>query len=120
VSNNNFYHETLNRTEGELTEEVLSARISECNMVLGELTNSMVWKTLLNDAKRMIEMIDNNWQDLPDNDPKIREMRVLKMASMHIFELPKKYSEEMAMLQVELLKRQQPEEIIQKDADNEI
>lgn len=120
MNDNNFYFETLNRTEGELTDEVISQRIAECNAVLGELTKSNVWNILLNDAKAMIRKLDDSWQDFPSDSKELREARVLKMASKHIFDLPMKYAQEMDMLQTELRKRQVPDEVIQKDNDNEL
>jgi hypothetical protein len=119
MSDNNFYFETLRRTEGELTDDVISQRIAECNMVLGELTKSAVWNILLSDAKQMIKRIDDSWQDIVPDSKQFQEARVLKMASKHIFDLPMKYAQELDMLQTELQKRQQPDEVIQKDNDNE-
>ena len=119
MKDNNFYFETLNRTEGELTDDVLSHRIAECEMVIRELTTSPVWNILLMDAKQMIKKLDDSWQDFPSDSKQLQEARILKMASKHIFDLPIKYAQEIDMLQAELAKRQQPEEIIQKDSDNE-
>jgi hypothetical protein len=116
---NDFYFETLNKTQGELTDDSISQRMAECTMVIGELTKSPVWSIMLKDAREMIKMLDDSWQDLPENDPKLREMRVLKMASRHIFDLPMKYAHELDQLQAELIKRQQPHTAIQKDSDNE-
>jgi hypothetical protein len=119
VKENNFYFETLNRTEGELTDDVISQRISECNMVLGEITKSAAWSVLLHDAKQMIKRLDDSWQDFPSESPQLKEARIIKMASKHIFDLPMKYAQELDMLQAELTKRQQPGVEVQKDADNE-
>ena len=63
-NDNNFYFETLASTQGELTDEVLSGRIAECNLVLGELTKSPAWNILLHDCKEFLTKIDNNWQSL--------------------------------------------------------
>lgn len=115
----NFYFETLSRQEGDLSDDVISHRISECEMVLGELTKSRVWDILLKDAKHMIKQLDDNWQDFAPDSPQLREARVIKMASKHLFDLPIKYAQELDMLQEELTKRQNPGEIIQKDTENE-
>jgi hypothetical protein len=119
VSNNNFYFETLQGTQGELTDEVLSGRISECTLVLGELTKSPAWNILLQDSKAMIQKLDDSWQDFPVDSPQLREARIVKMASKHIFDLPIKYAQELDQLREQLVKRQNPEEIIEKDNDNE-
>lgn len=118
MSDNNFYYETLRETQGELTDEVLSGRLAEINLVLGQLTTSPAWNILLHDAKQLIKQLDDSWQDLPNNDPKLQEMRILKMASKHIFDLPMKYAQELDQIQKELTKRNRPEEIISKDTDN--
>jgi hypothetical protein len=119
MNDNNFYFETLNKTEGELTDSVISQRMTECNMVLGELTTSQAWNILISDAKHMIKKLDDSWQDFPVDSPQLKEARIIKMASKHIFDLPMKYAQELDMLRSELKKRQQPDEIIQKDSDNE-
>lgn len=115
----NFYFETLGRREGELTDDVIVQRMSECGMVINELTKSAVWNIMLRDARDMIKKLDDSWQDFPSDSKQLQEARILKMASKHIFDLPIKYAQELDMLQAELAKRQQPEEVIQKDADNE-
>jgi hypothetical protein len=119
MSNSNFYFETLGTTEGEMTDDVISNRIAECNMVIGQLQNSSVWRVVLNDAKQMINKLDESWQDFPPESPQLKEARIIKMASKHIADLPSKYAQEMEMLREELKKRQNPDEIIQKDSDNE-
>lgn len=119
MSNNDFYFETLKQTQGELTDDVLSGRIAEINIVLGQLTTSPAWNILLHDAKQMIQKLDDSWQDFPDGAPQLKEARVIKMASKHIFDLPMKYAIELDQLQQELAKRQNPQEVVQKDMDNE-
>lgn len=118
-NNNNFYYETLSATQGELTDEVLSGRIAECNLVLGELSKSLAWNVLLQDSKQLVQQLDSCWQEIDETSPKFKEARILKMASKHIFDLPMKYAMELDQLRSELVKRQNPEEVIQKDADNE-
>lgn len=115
---NNYYFETLHSTQGELTDEVLSGRIAEVNLVLGELTSSPAWNILLHDSKAMIQKLDDSWQDFSTDSKQLQEARIIKMASKHIFDLPMKYAQEMDMLRAELIKRQNPEEIIEKDNDN--
>jgi hypothetical protein len=119
AKNSNHYFETPNGIQGELTDDVISNRIAECNTVLGELSKSKVWQIVISDARRNMKNLDDNWQDILPDSPQFKEARTLKIALKHIFELPIKYSQELNMLQAELQKRQQPEEIIQKDADNE-
>ena len=117
---NNFYFETLNGIQGEMTEDSIVKRLQEINTVLNDLAGSPAWSVLLRDSREMIRKLDDSWQDFPHDSSQLREARILKMATKHISELPYKYSQEMEMLQEELHKRQKPEEYIQKDADNEV
>lgn len=119
MSDNNFYYETLSSTQGEMTDDVLSGRITEINVILGQLTTSPAWNILMHDSKQMIKKLDDSWQDFPEDSKQIKEARILKMAYRHIFDLPMKYAEELDMLRCELAKRQNPDEIVQKDTDNE-
>ena len=119
MPNSNHYFETPYGIQGELTDEVIVKRMAECSAVVNEIAKSGVWKVLLNDAQSAIKMLDDSWQDLHDGDVKMREMRILKMAYKHIFDLPVKYAIELGKLEEELAKRQSPEEQIQKDVDNE-
>ncbi len=119
MSNNDFYFETLKKTQGELTDDVLSGRIAEINIILGQLTTNPAWNILLHDAKQMINKLDDSWQDFPESSPQLKEARIIKMASKHIFDLPMKYAQELDYLHQELSKRQNLEEVVQKDVDNE-
>ncbi len=114
----NSYFETLNRIQGELTEEVLVNRIKECNMVLGEISQSQVWKIIIDDARALIKRLDDTWHDMIPDSKEFREARVIKMACKHISDLPGKYLQELEQIQEELTKRQNPEEIVSKDNDN--
>jgi len=119
--NNNggtHYFETLNRIQGELTEETLVMRINECKAVLNELADKYVWRIVVQDAQAMIKMLDDNWQSLlPDSD-KFKEARVIKIACKQIVDLPKKYLEELEMLQEKLKEFQSSDTVVEKDNDN--
>jgi hypothetical protein len=115
---NNYYFETLKKFLGEMDEESITKRLGECESVLGELGQSQVWKIVLSDAREMVKKLDESWQDFPSDSPQLKEARVLKMATKHIIDLPIKYAQELQAAQEELAKRQNPEEIIQKDVDN--
>jgi guanylate kinase len=117
-NNGTHYFETLNRFQGELTEDALVQRMNECNMVLGELSKSEVWKIVLNDARGMIKMLDDNWQNLLPNTDKFQEARVIKIACKQISDLPGKYLEELTMIQDKLKEIQNPDKIVEKDNDN--
>jgi hypothetical protein len=117
-NNGNHYFETLNQIHGELTEDKLVNRMNECNMVLGELSKSQVWQIVLNDARGMIKMLDDNWQNLIPSTEKFQEARVIKIACKQLADLPSKYLEEVTMIQDKLKEIQNPETIIEKDNDN--
>lgn len=118
-NNGNQYFETGNRIEGELTDDVITSRMRECNMVLGELGTSAVWTIVINDARELIKRLDDNWHDMQPDSKEFREARIVKMACKHISDLPKKYEQELLQLQEELAKRQNPDEIVSKDNDNQ-
>jgi len=115
----NQYFETMNRLEGEFTEEKLVARMAECNAVLGELAKSKSWKILLNDVRELIKTLDNNWQHIPPGSDKFESARVMKMACSHISEFPGKYLQELHNIEKALSDMQNPDKVIMKDADNE-
>lgn len=115
---NNHYFEQLHRRYGDLTEDTMVQRMSECTMVLGELSNSSMWKIVLDDAREMIKRLDDHWQDIPPESPEFRESRIVKMASKHISDLPSRYLQELTVLQEKLKEMQSPDKIIEKDSDN--
>lgn len=114
----NQYFETQYRFEGELTDEVLVNRMRECNMVLGELGQSQVWRIVLNDSRELIKKLDDNWHDMAPDSKEFKEARVIKMACKHISNLPDNYLKELEQIQEELTKRQNSEVIVSKDMDN--
>jgi hypothetical protein len=115
-NNGNQYFETINRMQGELTEEALIARMGECNAILGELANSKAWQVLLKDARQLIKTLDDNWQHIIPTSDKFEEARVMKMSCKHIADFPAKYLKELHDIELELKKIQNPEELI-KDSD---
>ena len=120
MKDSNHYFETPGVRQGELTDDVIVSRMSECNLVLNELAKNKVWQIVISDAKKNIRDLDNCWQELVPDSKQFQEARVLKLALKTISDLPSRYGQEQKALQEELLKRQQPEEIVQKDYDMEI
>lgn len=117
-NNNNQYFETLNRIHGELNEELLVARINECKAVVDELAKSYVMQIVIKDAQSIVKALDDNWQTMIPSDAKFSEARVVKIACKQLVDLPRKYVEELEMLQEKLREMQHPEEVIEKDNDN--
>ncbi len=101
-----------------MTEEVLMQRMNECNLVLGELSKSEMWKIILNDSREMIKQLDNTWQDMNPETAQFKESRVIKMACKHISDLPGKYLHELTTLQDKIREMQSPDKVIEKDSDN--
>lgn len=117
-NNGNQYFETLNRLEGEMTEESLVHRMAECNAVLGELAKSHAWKIILEDVRAMIKTLDDNWQHFLPNTSKFEEARVMKMSCKHIADFPGKYLKELQEIEKALEEIQNPDKTISKDNDN--
>lgn len=118
-NNGNYYFETLNRIQGELTEEKLIGRMAECQAVLGEIANSAAWQILLHDSRGMIKDLDASWCDMNPEEKQFKEARIIKMACKHISELPGKYLEELEKIQERLAEMQAPDRVILKDADSD-
>lgn len=117
-SNGNQYFETLNRSENEFNEEALVHRMSECNMVLGEISKSQAWKILIDDVRSLMKTLDDNWQHIPPGSDKFESARVMKMACSVVSDFPSKYLKELESLEEKLVEIQNADKIIQKDADN--
>lgn len=99
-------------------ESDLIKRISDCSRVVDELESSPVWKIVQDDLEYQRQQIDDRWQEIVDPQ-KIQEVRVLKMATMHILNLKHKYKEELDALETELDKLRNTDKEIIKDYDTE-
>lgn len=115
-NNGNQYFEQINRMQGELNEESLITRMSECTAILGDMTKGIAWKTLLGDVRRVMKSLDDNWQHIHPTDAKFESARVMKMALNMISDFPNKYAEELRMIELELEKMKNPDNIV-KDSD---
>ena len=93
-------------------EDDIIKRIKECEMVVDKLENNEVWRVILKDCNAWSRHIDGLWQDVQDED-KLSQMRILKLAYKHIAGVPKQYRDELAQLKEELTKQGE----IQKDYD---
>jgi len=63
------------------------------------------------------QTIDDNWQNLSDGDDKLRELRVTKLAYMHLLNLKQGYKLDLENSEKELHKLQNTETTIIKDYD---
>ena len=116
-NNSNQYFEQLTKTHGEITEELLIGRMSQCNALLGDIANSVAWKILIEDASRIIKYLDDNWQHMEPNSDVFMKSRISKMAYKTIIDVPKDYLLEVQIIE-DKLKEMQDTDIIEKDTDN--
>lgn len=106
----NKYFEDISAPEAG--EDEVIKRIKECETVVEKLSTDYVWQVVLKDSMRWVRELDSKWQDVGD-EKMLNEMRVLKIAYKHILELPRKYKEDLKMLQETLEKQNE----IKKDYD---
>ena len=99
-------------------EEQIIQRITECSLVVDKLNNDPAWKIVLRDLDTLLKQIDFNWQDITD-EKVLQRARTMKVAVTHLMNTKLNYENELKAAQEELVKIQNPETIIQKDADNE-
>ena len=99
------------------TQELLN-RIEECEIVVNELDDSMVWKIVQKDLFFQKQMLDDNWQEIQEGE-KLQKARELKFATLHILRLKDKYQEELESKRKELALYQNIKEEIPKDYDME-
>ena len=104
----NKYFEDVSQPQAG--EDELIKRIKEVEMVVEKISNDEVWQVVVKDAARWVRELDSKWQDVAD-EKMLREMRILKIAYKHIFDLPKKYKEDLASLKDNLEKQNE----IQRD-----
>lgn len=116
-NNANQYFEQLTKVHGDITEELLVGRMSQCNALLGEISNSPAWKILIEDARRIVKYLDDNWQHMEAGSDVFLKSRVSKMAYKTIIDVPNDYLLELQMIEAKL-KEMQNTDIIEKDTDN--
>jgi hypothetical protein len=100
-------------------QDVYVKRISECQSVLDHLTKCPAWEVIQRDLSEQKQLIDDNWQNLEDGDKKLRELRVTKLAYMHLLTLTDKYKSDLENATKELDKLQNTQTKIIKDYDGE-
>ena len=98
-------------------QDNLVKRISECESVLGHLESCPAWEVIQRDLLLQKQYIDDNWQNIPEGDDKLRELRVTKMAYNHLLNLKDGYKLDLENAKKELDLLQNPETKINKDYD---
>ena len=100
-------------------QDVLTKRIDECESVLKHLEECPAWVVISRDLENNKKFIDDNWQNIPEGDNKLRELRVTKMAYIHLLNLKENYALDLDNAKKELYKIQNPDKAIIKDFDGE-
>ena len=100
-------------------QDTLVKRIDECESVLRHLEECPAWEVIQRDLERNKQFIDDNWQSVPEGDNKLRELRVTKMAYIHLLNLKEGYKLDLDNAKKELHKLQNPDKAIAKDYDGE-
>lgn len=98
-------------------QDQYTQRIDECQRVLEHLEQCPAWEVISRDLELHKKYIDDNWQNIPEGDIKLRELRVTKMAYMHLLNLKESYNLDLQNAQKELYKLQNPDKVINKDYD---
>lgn len=99
-------------------QDALTKRIEECQSVLDHLESCPAFKVINRDLEMQKKVIDDNWQNLPDGDPKLRELRITKLAYNHLLNLKESYQLDLETSQKELYKLQNTDKVIIKDFDD--
>jgi len=97
--------------------EDLSSRISRCSLVVNELQNNDAFRCVMEDFQKHKEMIDSNWQFVTDKE-KLEEMRITKLAVLSLLNIIETYKADKTRAEAELLKMDNPDDLINKDYDN--
>jgi len=92
-------------------------RINECQSVIDHLVKCPAWEVIQRDLEQQRQIIDDNWQNLEDGDKKLKELRITKLAYMHLLNLVEKYKMDLDNAKSELDKLQNTDTKIVKDYD---
>ena len=104
--------------KGDFQDECVK-RITECQSVLEHLATCPAWEVIQRDLLRDKQYIDDNWQNIPEGDAKLKELRITKLAYMHLVNLTQKYALDLENAQKELHKLQNSKTGVNKDYDGE-
>ena len=106
-------------TEQEYREDLIM-RISRASAVVADLSNCDGFTKVVEDVQKQVDLLDNNWQLIIDNDEfvhKMRELRITKLASMYVINLIKNYEQTAETLRKELEGIDNQEASVVKDYD---
>jgi len=103
--------------ENELKKRLLE-RIDRCNKIIEGLEGNPAFQLLIEDFKATTKKLDDNWQWITD-EKTLKEAQITKMATLSVINTIENYKHDLKMAQGELFKLEHPDQIIQKDYDNE-
>lgn len=92
-------------------------RINECQTVLDHLETCPAYEIINRDLSQQKQLIDDNWQNLAEGDIQLRELRITKLAYMHLLNLTDKYKMDLNNAKTELNKLQNTDTKVIKDYD---
>lgn len=116
--NNAYFEQEALKMMGGLSEDEVVQRISDCQMVVERLASDPVWKLVIEDARKWVERLDSNWQEIEDEKQR-NYARVLKFAYLHVRELPNKYKADLENAKMALDSKRSTATKIQRDYDQE-
>ena len=99
-------------------QEVLAARIAECEQVLNHWSSCAALSVITADLERGKQAVDEHWHEISD-PVKLQEWRVQKFAYQYLLTLKQQYEDDLKTAKIELEKIQNPKREINKDYDNE-
>ena len=98
--------------------ENLHRIIAKSNMVINSLEHNDAFNQVLSDFEEQKKRIDNNWHLISKKED-LEEMRITKLAVMSILNVLDNYRFDLKKAQEELIKLDNPKDLINKDYDNE-
>jgi hypothetical protein len=96
-------------------QDKLVQRITECQSVLDHWDSCPALKVIAKDLEFHRQYIDDNWQNIAEGDPKLKELRVTKLAYVHLLNLKESYRSDLETAKKELGKLQNTDREIIKD-----
>ena len=103
-------------------QDELAKRINECEKVIEHINSCPAWGIIKKDCELQKQVIDDNWHLISkgvDWQYKLDELRVTKLAYVHLINIVDKYKEDLANCTKELEVLRNPKEKMIKDYDIE-
>lgn len=104
--------------DNQLLEENLRKVISRSSAVINEMKSSKSWEIILEDFNKTKTTIDDNWH-LVDDEKKLKELRVTKMAIMSILNTLSNYEHDKVEAEKQLYALEHPDKVQTSDYDGD-